>query len=389
MLDPASKLAGVAVLTAAVGFVAGWWLHRLGRRGGQRPAGARADAALDLVVAQERDRSLASSAKVAELGQGRRIARLEQDLGARSAQVAALREETARLAKIRHALETKLARCEEELAGRGEELEAALARLQALETAPRPPAPDERPTDDRLHAHIQALEARLREAGERAAEAATAHATTLREERTARSRLQARLGELETRVARVNDLELQLTDNERRQAGALHDLEAEARRLRARNAELEPLPKQRDDLERALRASEEELRQRLARIEALEGMIKDPRASAGQSPSALSTLPDRPGRSNRRRGRRSADRDNLQLIHGIGPVIERRLNRLGITRFGQIAHWTDEDIARIAGKLEDSTDRIQRDRWVQSARREHGRKYGNDPVTGAAVAENA
>lgn len=421
MLDPASKMALGAALAAFLGFIAGWLLHRLRRGRTTAPrersmAEPRAEARHDLVVAQERDRSLASSARAAELGHGQRISRLEQDLGARSAQVAALREETARLAKLRHALETKLARSQEELAGRSEELVAALGRIKAQEATPRPAPPETRHTDDRLPEHLQALEGKLRQAAENAGETAIAHAAALREEQSARHRLQIRLAELEPLAVRVRDLELQLGDTERRRSDTIHDLEVETRRLKARNAELEPILRQRDDLERALQTGEEELRRRTARIEELGALIPehhrrvaleaevaalrslladrdrevdDLRSTGGRSPLARPSLPGIAELSRRRHHRRPADRDDLQRIHGIGPVLERRLNRLGINRFGQIARWTGDDIDRIAAKLEDSPDRIRRDRWVHSARREHTRKYGHDPVTGAAAVEQA
>lgn len=430
MLDPASNLALGAILTA-LGLAAGWFLRgfRPGRLTDRTTTERTTEARLDLVVAQERDRSLASSAKATELGMSQRVARLEQDLGIRSAQVASLRDETARLAKLRHELEGKLAQSQEELASRSEALTAALARVQALETetgaagitspndTPRPPLPrDVGHTDDRLPEHLQALENKLREAAERASETAIAHAAALRQERTARDRLQARLAELEAQAGKLRDLELQVGDSERRRAEAVHDLEVEARRLRARNAELESAVRQRNDLERALQAGEVELQRRLERIRELERYlpererrvaleaetttlrslladrdreVEELRAAEKESLSARSTGHPVTRLGSRRRGHRRGDRDDLQRIHGIGPVLERRLRRLGITRFGQIAQWTGDDIARIAAQLEDSAERIRRDGWVQSARREHTRKYGHDPLTGDRVAEKA
>lgn len=428
MLDPASNLALGATLTA-LGLAAGWFLRgfRSGRHGERTTAERTTEARLDLVVAQERDRSLASSAKATELGMTQRVARLEQDLGIRSAQVASLRDETARLAKLRHELEAKLAQSHEELTSRGEALTAALARVKALESetgAAKVAAPDDTPrplprdvghSDDRLPEHLQALENKLREAAERAAETATAHAAALRQERTARDRLQARLAELEAQAGKLHDLELQVGDSERRRAEAVHDLEVEARRLRARNAELESAVRQRDELERALQASEVELQRRLERIRELERYLPERErrvALEAETTTLRSLLADKDREveelravkeilsapspthpvttlASRRRGHRRSDRDDLQRIHGIGPVLERRLRRLGITRFGEIAQWTDADIARIAAQLEDSAERIRRDGWVQSARREHTRKYGRDPLSGDRVAEKA
>jgi len=54
------------------------------------------------------------------------------------------------------------------------------------------------------------------------------------------------------------------------------------------------------------------------------------------------------------------------------------LNGLGVYRFEDIARWTVKDIERISGHLDDFPERIRRDNWVQGARREHVRKYGED-----------
>lgn len=64
-----------------------------------------------------------------------------------------------------------------------------------------------------------------------------------------------------------------------------------------------------------------------------------------------------------------APKDDLKLIWGVGPVLERRLHELGITKFSQIAAWSGADIAAIEPKLETIPDRIRRERWVETCRR--------------------
>lgn len=70
------------------------------------------------------------------------------------------------------------------------------------------------------------------------------------------------------------------------------------------------------------------------------------------------------------------ERDDLRAIRGIGQGMEKRLHKLGIYTFRQIAGWTDEDIEAICKEVEDFGDRIRRDRWVDGARAEHLKKYG-------------
>jgi NADH-quinone oxidoreductase subunit E len=58
--------------------------------------------------------------------------------------------------------------------------------------------------------------------------------------------------------------------------------------------------------------------------------------------------------------------DNLKLITGVGPVLERRLNELGITRWSQIAAFTPEDIAKVEETL-NFKGRVGRDNWLAQA----------------------
>ena len=59
--------------------------------------------------------------------------------------------------------------------------------------------------------------------------------------------------------------------------------------------------------------------------------------------------------------------DNLQLLKGVGPKLVALLNGLGVTRFDQIAAWTDADIAAIDPQLGNFSGRITRDNWVDQA----------------------
>jgi predicted flap endonuclease-1-like 5' DNA nuclease len=70
--------------------------------------------------------------------------------------------------------------------------------------------------------------------------------------------------------------------------------------------------------------------------------------------------------------------DDLKLIVGVGPVLERMLHNLGVTTFRQIARWTEREIADFDAKLPEFPGRIQRDQWVTQARALHESKYGQD-----------
>lgn len=60
--------------------------------------------------------------------------------------------------------------------------------------------------------------------------------------------------------------------------------------------------------------------------------------------------------------------DDLKKITGVGPVLEQKLNELGITRYEQIAAFSPADIDRIGGILKCKS-RITRDGWVKQAKK--------------------
>lgn len=60
--------------------------------------------------------------------------------------------------------------------------------------------------------------------------------------------------------------------------------------------------------------------------------------------------------------------DNLTRIKGVGPKLSATLNGLGITRYAQIAAWTDADVAAIDPKLGAFQGRIARDNWIEQCR---------------------
>jgi predicted flap endonuclease-1-like 5' DNA nuclease len=75
----------------------------------------------------------------------------------------------------------------------------------------------------------------------------------------------------------------------------------------------------------------------------------------------------------------SGRRDDLQRIKGIGPVMERSLNELGIQSYEQIASFTKADIDRLTDGIAAFPGRIEREDWVGSARRLLDREETSSP----------
>jgi len=65
-------------------------------------------------------------------------------------------------------------------------------------------------------------------------------------------------------------------------------------------------------------------------------------------------------------GPRDGKADDLKRIKGVGPVLEGKLNNLGIYHYSQIAAWTADEIAWVDGFL-NFKGRIERDDWIAQA----------------------
>lgn len=60
--------------------------------------------------------------------------------------------------------------------------------------------------------------------------------------------------------------------------------------------------------------------------------------------------------------------DDLTRIKGLGPKLAATLADLGVTRFDQIAAWSEADIDRVDAQLGRFQGRIRRDGWVEQAK---------------------
>ena len=59
----------------------------------------------------------------------------------------------------------------------------------------------------------------------------------------------------------------------------------------------------------------------------------------------------------------------LSELTGLSPSMERQLYAMGQTRFFQMAHWSDEHIARVADQLGLDEAQIRGANWIGQARR--------------------
>jgi len=80
-----------------------------------------------------------------------------------------------------------------------------------------------------------------------------------------------------------------------------------------------------------------------------------PKAAPGVKPAGLSEA-------------RGGQADDLKLIKGVGPKLEKLLHSLGFFHFDQIANWTAEEIAWVDGNLAGFKGRVTRDDWIVQAK---------------------
>lgn len=109
-----------------------------------------------------------------------------------------------------------------------------------------------------------------------------------------------------------------------------------------------------------------------ARIAELEGVPAAPAPTAAPAAADLprpTWLLDKP----------DGEVDDLKRIKGVGPVMEKTLNDLGIYHFRQVAKLDADGIEWVSANIETFPGRITRDGWVEQASALHTEKYGSAP----------
>ena len=174
------------------------------------------------------------------------------------------------------------------------------------------------------------------------------------------------------------------TEGARHQA-TVQEHEEQLQKLRVELVEVESLRRELEVKQIALEQAEErrvmDVTEREEEIGALrrrlvEYRVAQQRGLGNKSVDLTQELPPREKTISKPAHTAEHAKDDLKKIHGIGPVIERVLNRMGLSTFRQIAGWDHRDIERMADKLNTFPDRIVRDNWVEGAKKQHFLKYG-------------
>ena len=140
-------------------------------------------------------------------------------------------------------------------------------------------------------------------------------------------------------VKRIDGTEVPLITPWRDGKGASHEISTPA--------EEEP---------RAVDMPVEEVREeQIARPEPTPVEAEPAQTASGRKPEGLSEA-------------RGGTPDDLKLIKGVGPKLEKLLHSLGFYHFDQVAAWSEEEIAWVDHNLEGFKGRVTRDNWVAQAR---------------------
>jgi NADH-quinone oxidoreductase subunit E len=65
---------------------------------------------------------------------------------------------------------------------------------------------------------------------------------------------------------------------------------------------------------------------------------------------------------------RKAGADDLKLIKGVGPKLEKLLNEMGFFHYDQIAKWGQAELAWVDANLEGFIGRASRENWIDQAK---------------------
>ena len=183
-----------------------------------------------------------------------------------------------------------------------------------------------------------------------------------------------KLQELEAENAKLRQAQGQASDSNQQLQSArtqVTNLTAQLNQEKARSAELKSNLENRPSVQQAtpvtsisvgqIKKLNNEIADKESRIEQLEKKLKNKSSKRKQKASWQkgTTKLGTPG---------SDHKDDLTVINGIGPAIEKVLNKQGIKSVEQLAAFKAADIKLVDEALVDFSGRIKRDEWVPQAK---------------------
>jgi predicted flap endonuclease-1-like 5' DNA nuclease len=155
-------------------------------------------------------------------------------------------------------------------------------------------------------------------------------------------------------LAEKQEIEERYTRLHREHADCTTSISGIQARIRERDATLESLELRLSGAQKDIERKDGEIRELKQRLIDFETAVED-RARRDGTPEWLLGAPDGP-------------KDALTAIRGLGPIMEQRLNELGVFHFSQLARMTEENARWFAMRLGVVPGRLTRDRWAEQAR---------------------
>jgi predicted flap endonuclease-1-like 5' DNA nuclease len=90
-------------------------------------------------------------------------------------------------------------------------------------------------------------------------------------------------------------------------------------------------------------------------------------AKAAKTPAAKATPVAADGKPAALTAARESGADDLKLLKGVGPALEKTLNELGFYHFDQVAAWRKAEVEWVDSRLK-FKGRIVRDEWIKQAK---------------------
>ncbi len=90
-------------------------------------------------------------------------------------------------------------------------------------------------------------------------------------------------------------------------------------------------------------------------------------AKGAKKPAAKKAAAPAKAKPAAKKAAKATEKDDLKKISGVGPVLEKKLNALGITTYSEIAKFTKKRIEEVDGEL-NFKGRIEREDWKAQAK---------------------
>ncbi len=167
----------------------------------------------------------------------------------------------------------------------------------------------------------------------------------LERERAQKTELDGALSERNAELREVQKEASRLEKELKLSAGQLNSREKELERAQSKLAEAVQASAERDETIRELKAQWKEA----------QAQRKEERDTL--KPQAAKQLP-----------KPAQNPDDLEAIDGIGPVFAKKMRRMGISTFGQVASLSSAEIDQLAARLGITSARIRSEGWVSAAK---------------------